>query len=396
MSTYIKDLSNIVNAELIDADDLGGELTKIETAIEGLNDLFTSEGTITGARVHQNSLQVENAFNYFVSGAGATTDIIKITTTGTPSSYEKGMRFVTNVNTLPASADTPMKFQIDSLTATNIKTSAGVNLTAGDMTLGQLLEVVYDGTSFIASNFFILTPEAGRMLEVSYTSTTSVTFTFKNTVDFTRKVAEDTFVTLPYEASGYVVSTSNLVDGSTAGEGDTLIPYVANSTIYFSNTSNLVSVTVGGTSYDAFQLPYAFVLYNDSGIKFIPFLVLSHGEYCSTIVYTHDPKSSNITRIFAGQDEADDGIFDFSSALPSNASSFRFFINNVSSSGGGFEITITGASGRVYYGSRSADFTDFTTAEPIDCLGDQSLQVDFIDTATNSVDGHIVAYEVQI
>lgn len=257
--------SLIADGLIIDPDALNAEFDAIVVDNADLRSLFTTAGTVTGSRTFQGAVLAESSLNYVATSTNATTGVISTTLSSSPVDYVAGMRFVTNVTPLPATGSTAMKFKINALAEKNIITSGGSNLVASQLTNGQLLEVIYDGTDFITYTY-TQQDEVEELLRVwpplQYVSTTSVQLIFPELVSRTNANGEKLSVlantySIDFSAAGAV---NQLDTGSIAADSWYWIYAIKNTTsgdVQFMASLNTSAPTLPSGYTESYRTPFA-------------------------------------------------------------------------------------------------------------------------------------------
>lgn len=105
-------------------------------------------GTLSSTNKYETGVSAQNLTSTFAADAGSTDDYA-ITVTPVPAAYATGQRFVFTANSINTGS---ASLNVNSLGAKNITKFKNVNLEAGDIKAGQVVETVYDGTQFQAES----------------------------------------------------------------------------------------------------------------------------------------------------------------------------------------------------------------------------------------------------
>jgi hypothetical protein len=258
---------------------LRGLFKEIDGAINSVSEQQASDVTLTGTKTFTAPVLMQSALNYYISTSGITQDILKISPAVPISSYVVGSRYVTSVTQLPANQSV-MSFQINGLPPKPIIRSKGAPLLSNDLTLGQVLEVIYDGSEFVTYQTTNVVEAVSRDLpRPIWVNQSTITLTLPRTVAKYNRVSR--LITMPLNGTSYNYSALNTgiggIDPSSLNSGVHTIgntyhlyfaqPRTGSLTGLLSHTtSGLVETTIGGVIYDLLQIAFSYIAFSNRAI----------------------------------------------------------------------------------------------------------------------------------
>ncbi len=194
---------------------------------------FTTVGDATSLNQFTSGTQVQNSTLVWGGTSGGSANAQTITLTPTPAAYATGQRFAfiagaTNTSTIT--------LNVNSLGAKTIKQGASnVNLAAGAVTTGSLIEVVYDGTNFllvsqpwVAAGTYTPSYSASGSMTFGAVTTTTARYHIRGRLlrlylEFTGTTggteSTDIIASLPIAEASGMTAMAYVVDGSGSASG---------------------------------------------------------------------------------------------------------------------------------------------------------------------------------